>query len=397
MKENGSMNKKKLCIFITRFIAGGAQKVVVELLSFLDRDKFDIVLIFGRTPKDEPNLLGYIPEDVETICMDNVVREINPRLDFVAFRELLSIFRKRKFDILHLHTSKAGVLGSIAGKYARVPKIVYTPHGHIFHKEAAIPGVSGLSDLKMKLLYWLRRYAYSCCDALVALSEEDKSEQVALKLARAEKFIVIMNGINVDCFAARDEKLKNEAAKKLGLAGYFVIGSIGRLSKEKGHDVLIRAFAMLGSSLENARLLIVGEGDERERLCHLAGELGVSGRVVFAGNIEDVRPLLWLMDVFVLPSRYESQGIAAMEAMSAGMPVLASNVGGVPGIITDKEEGLLVVPDSPRAFADALTQLRDDGKMREALGRNARARAEKSFRVENMISEHENLYEGTGK
>ncbi len=379
-------------IFITRFICGGAQKVVLDLLRFLDKGRFQVTLIAGRTPPGEADLFGEIPADVEVIRRDDVVREISPLTDIRAFAELAGLFREKRFDILHLHTSKAGILGAFAGRRAGVGRIVYTPHGHIFHKGAEIPGLAGSSRLKMSMLRLLRMHACRRCDSIVALSDADLDEQVSLGLAPRGKFTVIMNGIDVENFASCDEKAVADFQGKWGLAGKVVVGSVGRLSREKGHDIMLKAFAAVRRSFPQSKLLLVGDGSCMGDLQKLAGDLGVGDEVVFTGGLADVRSALRSMDVFVLPSRYESQGIAAMEAMAAGVPVLASKVGGVPGIIVDNTDGILVEPDNPAELSRNICVILGDPGLRERLAANARRKALSLFRRERMVAEYENLY-----
>jgi glycosyltransferase involved in cell wall biosynthesis len=361
-------------------ISGGAQKVVIELLQGLDRKKFEISIAIGKTPEDEANLLNEIPKDAKLFKFDNVLREISPLKDLRALWELFLFFRKEKFDILHLHTSKAGVLGAIAGRFAGIKKIYYTPHGHIFHKKAAIPGVSELPPVKMKILRLLRITAYRLCDKLVALSDEDKNEQAALALASPGKFCVIMNGIDVKSFKKPDERIDCG----IDIKASKIIGSVGRLSKEKGHDILIKAFPAILSEFSDSALLIVGDGQEKKDLIDLADKLGLKNKVFFAGNTKNVRTFLWNMDVFVLPSRYESQGIAAMEAMAAGLPVVASN----------RTEGLLAEAENPDSYSKAIIEFLKDDAFRERCGKNAEERAAKDFALSKMLESYEQLYEG---
>lgn len=387
MSEN---KKKKVCIFITRMISGGAQKVVASLLQELDSQKFQITLAIGRTPENEPNLLSELPNSARLFKFDCVVREINPLKDMSALLKLFFFFRKEKFDILHLHTSKAGVLGAIAGRLAGIKKIFYTPHGHIFHKKAAIPGVSDLSPAKMKLLKILRKLAYRCCDRLVALSDEDKKEQVCLGLAPHGKFCVIMNGIDVKSF----EKPEERVDCGIDIKASKTIGSVGRLSKEKGHDILINSFPAVLSEYPDTALLVVGDGQEKNNLMEQTEKLNLENKIFFAGNAENVKNFLWNMDIFVLPSRYESQGIAAMEAMAAGLPVVASNVGGIPGILDNNVEGLFADPENPDSFSRAILKLLKNSDLRKEMGQNARLRAQNDFSMKKMISSYEKLYEG---
>lgn len=376
--------KKKLAIFITRMVRGGAQKIVLDLLLNLDRTKYEITLITGKTPETESNYIDSIPSDVNIIRCDYVVREIFPLQDFFALFKLKKLFQKEKFDILHLHTSKAGVLGSIAGRWAGIKRIVYTPHGHIFGKNAAIPGFSEISPWKKNLLFHLRRYAYKKCDRLVALSDEDLKEQVDLKLAGVDKFVVIMNGIDFEYYSAK-------VFSELDVKGR-IIGSVGRLSREKGHDILINAFVQVLKKIPEAKLLIVGDGPEKKNLAELAEKLKVSDNVLFPGMVDDVRGFLQKMEVFVLPSRYESQGIAVMEAMASGVPVVAAEVGGVPGIITNKENGLLFKSEDPSALCECILKLLGNNSVKVKLVENALKRVESECDIKKMIQSYENLY-----
>lgn len=389
------MTRGRMAFFVTRLIHGGAQKMMLDLIR-ATRHEYDVTLIIGKTPKNEPNLLDKIPEEVRLVRFDSVVREINPFSDLKSLALLYRFFRKEKFDLIHLHTSKAGVLGALAGSLAGIPNIIYTPHGHIFHKKAEIPGVSELSPLKLKILYILRILAYSRCHRLVALSEIDKREQVDLKLAPPSKFVVIMNGIDVDFFQQCDMEDEKVFREKYGLGkDEVIIGSIGRLSKEKGHDKLVKAFAALREKVSNAKLLIVGDGEERDNLELLACQKGCRQDVVFTGNLSSPRTALCCMTLFALPSLYESQGMAAMEAMSAGVPVVASNVGGIPGIIENQIDGLLVPPDDPEALADALAKLVENRELRRRIAEAALNRAKHEFTLSRMIDDYLKLYQET--
>ena len=380
---------KKACLFVTRLISGGAQKIVVDLLRHLDRTKYDLHLLVGVTDRSEPHLFDQVPSDVTVTSLDSVVRELSPKSDWVAYRQVRKFLRKESFDILHLHTSKAGVLGSMAGKGAGVPNILYTPHGHIFHKDAAIPGFTELSPLKRQILYRVRKRAYKCCHRLVALSDQDLREQVELGLAPKEQFDVIMNGIDVESFSQGD----GDGVRKAFPQFRRFIGSVGRLSREKGHDILLDAFAEVAKEDREVGLFLIGSGSEEDALRDQANRLEISDRVLFTGNLPDVRAHLHAIDLFLLPSRYESQGLAAMEAMSASVPVIASRVGGVPGIIEDGVTGKLFEPGNEKELAQSISNLLRDDSERDRLARNSVLHAQKSFSIDRMVLEYEQLYD----
>ena len=379
--------KKKTALFITRMVRGGAQKVVLDLLKHLNRDKFDLTVITGNDNAGDCGYLEQVPDDVRICQFPSVAREISPLKDFTAMVQLARFFKRERFDILHLHTSKAGVLGAFAGRIAGIKRIIYTPHGHIFGSNAAIPGFSNLPSWKRRFLFRLRRYAYSKCDKLVALSEPDLKEQVDLGLAPQYKFTVIMNGVDINWF-------RTEVAADIQLQG-LVVGSVGRLSMEKGHDILIRAFRKITDDITDAVLLIVGDGLEYEKLKCLANELAVADKVIFTGMTDDVRGYLHKMDVFVLPSRYESQGIALMEAMASGIPAVASDVGGVPGILVDGQNGLLVSPENPDLLAETVLKLLKNNDLAQNLAGRALQYAADNFSLDKMIRSYEALYEDT--
>jgi len=381
---------KKIAIVITRMIPGGASSVARQIIDGL-KDEFDFTLFSGiedisAEERDE------LEKKYKAVFVPFLVRQISPLNDIRAYLDLERQFRTGNFDIVHTHTSKAGVLGAFAGRMAGVGKIIYTPHGHIFGKNAAIPGLENSSRLKMKFLLELRKRAYSACDRIVALSEQDRDEQVALGLAQADKFEVIMNGID-DSFFAPVEAHRVKAFKERHSISDddFVIGSVGRLSKEKGHDLLIEAFAKIADAYPSAKLLLVGDGAEKKKLMAAHPALGDAGRVIFAGSMEDVRPALAAMKIFVLPSRYESQGIAAMEAMASGLPVVASDVGGVRAIINDGQDGLLA-RSSPGDLTDKIAKLLHDANLRDKLSASAMRRAKADFTLSRMLSQYEKLY-----
>jgi glycosyltransferase involved in cell wall biosynthesis len=277
----------------------------------------------------------------------------------------------------------------MAGKGAGVPNILYTPHGHIFHKDAAIPGFTELSPLKRQILYRVRKRAYKCCHRLVALSDQDLREQVELGLAPKEQFDVIMNGIDVESFSQGD----GDGVRKAFPQFRRFIGSVGRLSREKGHDILLDAFAEVAKEDREVGLFLIGSGSEEDALRDQANRLEISDRVLFTGNLPDVRAHLHAIDLFLLPSRYESQGLAAMEAMSASVPVIASRVGGVPGIIEDGVTGKLFEPGNEKELAQSISNLLRDDSERDRLARNSVLHAQKSFSIDRMVLEYEQLYD----
>ena len=363
------MNRLRVVQVLTRCVRGGAYQVVRCLLDRLPAEEFEQTLISG--PEAAP---------AGALVVEEMVREISPRRDVAALVRLTRIFAKERPDVVHAHTYKAGILASVAARLAGVPAVLFTPHGHIFSRGAKIPVVPG--GLKLEALRWITRAAQGCADRITALSDQDLEQQLRLRLSAASKYVVVRNGIDCERFAG---------PRPRAFKGAPVIGAVGRFSEEKGHRYLLEAMAELRSRLPGARLVLVGygalEGDLRSR----AAGLGVEGAVTFAGE-RDSAELLGAFDVFVQPSLYESQGIAILEAMAAGVPVVASDVGGVRDVVREGATGLLVPPANPKALAEGVVRLWGDRELSHRLAEEAGRNVRERFSSVGMLDAYAALY-----
>jgi glycosyltransferase involved in cell wall biosynthesis len=382
----------RVCFVITRLVRGGAQKVVLDLVHGLDKAEYDLTLVHGAVDEADSFLPELQQEQVRLVEMPELQREPHLFKDLAALRRLYRFFRCERFDIVHTHTSKAGFTATLAARLAGIKRIVYTPHGHIFYRSGQIQGVSG-SALRLAVFYLLRRLAESVCDVVVALTERDRREQIQLRLGRADQYVVINNGVELSPYLRCGIGADARSRQELGLEGAFpVLGTVGRLSTEKGQRVLIEALPLIVHKFPRARLLLVGEGPDRTELERLARSAGMEEHVLFTGFRHDVPAVLSALDIFVLPSFYEAQGLAVVEAMAAARPIVATAVGGVPGIITHGVEGLLVPPGDPKALALAVIRLVDDRALAQTLAENARRRAERDFDVRRMVAAYDSVY-----
>jgi len=363
------MNPLRVVQVITRCVRGGAQQVVRCLLDRLPSKEFEQTLVCG--PEAAPAGALVVPE---------LVREIRPRTDAAALVRLTRIFAKERPDVVHAHTYKAGVLASMAGRIAGVPAVVFTPHGHIFSRGANIPGVPG--GLKLEVLRWITRAAQGCADRITALSTPDLDQQVALRLSPASKYVVVRNGIDVDRFSR---------PRQHSFEGSPVIGAVGRLSEEKGHRYLIQAMPAVLRSCPKARLVIVGYGALEGELRGRASSLGLDGAITFTGE-RDSAEMLPSFDLFVQPSLYESQGLALLEAMAAGIPSIATDVGGVRDVVRHGETGLLVSSADPEALAEAIVRLAGAPELGLDLSRKAARHVREHFSSATMLEAYARLY-----
>ena len=363
------MSRLRVAQVITRCVRGGAYQVVRSLFDRLPKEDFEQTLISG--PEAAPGDALVVPE---------LVREIDPVNDLKALVRLTRIFAKDRPEVVHAHTYKAGVIASMAGRIAGVPAVLFTPHGHIFSRGANIPGVPG--GLKLEALRWVTRIAQGCADRITALSDPDLEQQVALRLSSASKYVVVRNGIDCERFAGRRARLFEEGP---------IVGAVGRFSEEKGHRDLLEAVAILNQQKLGVNLVLVGYGSLEGALRSRAAGLGLDGRVVFAGE-RDSAEMLGGFDVFVQPSLYESQGLAILEAMSAGIPVVATDVGGVRDVVRHEETGLLAPASDPRALAARILRMLADHDLGHRLVERAGREVRERFSSTTMLDAYARLY-----
>jgi len=268
---------------------------------------------------------------------------------------------KEKPTIVHTHTSKAGLLGRLAAKFAGVPIIVHTPHGHVFF------GYFG--SLKTKIFVNLERLASRVTDKIVALTSKEKDDYLLFNIDSEDKFNVIHSGVDLDRFRELSPEEKQKFKGKLGIPeNSLIVGTVGRLVAVKGPEYLVRAARYIISEFPNTFFLFAGDGDLKQKLRKRAVELGIQNNIIFLGWRSDVAKILSVYDVFILPSLNEGMGRVLVEAMALGKPLVASDVGGIPDLVTHGENGFLVPPKNSKELAKYIQILLEDIKQREKMG-----------------------------
>lgn len=303
-----------------------------------------------------------------TLLLPELVRNVHPAKDLLALFKLAALIRREKPDILHVHCSKAGFIGRMAGILAGHRNMIYTPHGHVFW------GYFG--PVKTRIYLELEKLAARVTRKIVALTDTERDEEIACGQARLEKFVVIPSGVDLGDFKPRAAEKDPELCARFGVRpDQVVLVSMGRLVEIKGLDVGLRAFINIAAEFPQTVLLIAGDGPERESLEKMAADAGLSPRVRFMGWIDAKPEFLSVCDLFVMPSRNEGMGRAAVEAMAAGLPVVASGVGGIKDLVVNGESGLLCEPENAEALADNLTALLRDPARARWMGAHGAARA----------------------
>ena len=356
-------SRTRLLVIVTLAEAGGAQTYVAELVRGL-ADTFEItVAAHGHGPLREA-----VPAcGARFIALRQVRRQVNPWRDFLGLLELYRVCRRVRPQIVHANSSKGGVLGCLAAALARVPVRIFTVHGW------------GSSWHPGRLYLWGDRLIRKTATRVICVAEAERERGIQARTCSPEQALVIRNAVDVGAF--RTSRQDHEPP---------VLVTVGRLQAPKDPLTLVRALAGLDGL--PFRAIVVGDGSERGRVEAELSARGLSDRVELLGQQRDVAALLSGSDVFVLASRSEASPISILEAMAAGLPVVASAVGGISELVVHGQTGYLVPPGDAGALSQTLARLLADPRLRRRLGDAGRARAEASFDLPSFLQAHRELY-----
>ncbi len=346
----------KVLMLIDNLKPGGAQALLQDVVSSMDPRIFEVVVCSLRRT-------GQRMFDPPQGC--RILELKGGRFSLPKVWSLYKFLRKEGFDVIHAHLTASNILGVVLGRLAGVGRIFTHDHSgdEYLHK---------CPWLARHLLYPLERMVLSRSDTVFAVSEAIRGFNIDGKKIPAEKVVTIPNWIDTSRFSS-PERFGRRFREELGIpSDALVIGSVGRLSEQKGYRHLLAAAPDIRRACPRAVLVVAGEGESRNELEALAERLGVADMTFFPGFVREVESVYPSFDLFVLPSLYEPFGLVVLEAMVSGVPVVATRVGGVPEIIIDRETGLLVEPGDPHGLARAVIELIRKPDLRERLATAAR-------------------------
>lgn len=352
---------------------GGAERLLVTLHRHLpDRFEPSVVSLFGPDP-----LSGEIEATGARVHRLQGLRT-RPLRSLSRLRRVMREFRPH---IVHTHLFHANLIGRIAAR-GLAPVVTSLHNPDYTHEGAGFLGWRKTAD----------RVTSRWTDRFIAVSEavaDDYRRQLGLK-----EILVLQNFVDVESLRARAAARTREEVRATQRTPHDapVLVHVGRFSPQKGHAVLVEAFAAVLKHDPRAVLWLVGDGDGRGDIERRCRELGISGAVRFIGSVADPLPYLGAADLFVFPSLFEAFGIALVEAMAVGLPYVATSVGGVPAVVGDGGGGVLVRPGEVEALAEACVELLSDGNGREVLAELARARADR-FDVREILPQLIGLYD----
>jgi glycosyltransferase involved in cell wall biosynthesis len=369
---------------ITRMIVGGAQENTMLSCALIDRRRFPSEILTGPQTGTEGELHGETRARGVVLHVEPaLVREVQPWKDLVALARLVRFIRRGRYDVVHTHCSKAGILGRIAAWMAGTPVIVHTMHGLPFNPAQSKPAFWAN--------VWLERVCVRVSDAVPMVAEPDLEETLALGIGRPGQYLVIRSGIEIEAY--RDVPIGRDAARaRLGIpAAAFVVGVVGRLSFQKAPLDMIAAFRRVAEARAESHLVMVGDGDLRAEVEAAIRDAGLADRVHLLGLRRDVPELMRAFDVLALPSRYEGMPRVFPQAMAARLPIVATRVDGAVEAIVQGENGWLVDVGDVPALADRLLAVAADRDRARRMGERGFERVEE-FSARRMVDQLEELY-----
>lgn len=397
----------KILYLITKSNFGGAQRYVCDLATEMKKNGEEVAVGFGQPAEEDEGILvqKLKAAGIRTIAIPELERDVHPLADIKTFFRLLDLYAQEQPDIIHLNSSKMGALGALAGrlmngwdhlvrflgKGGNPARIIFTGHGWAFNEKR-----KDVERFFIGVIHWL---TIQLAHQTIAVSRKTR-EQVSMLPLTWHKITVVHNGVGAQATLPRDQArtyvLKNTPWEKRELPpNTIVIGTLAELHKNKGLNFAIDGLAQLKKQTEASFIFIIlGEGEERAALEKQISELGLEDVVLLAGYKERGAELLLAFDIFLLPSTTEAFPYAILEAGKAGLPIIASAVGGIPEIIDDMESGILIHSRNSGEIMHALKFLIENPTRRAAFGDAVARRIADRFTLEHMAEETIAVYRG---
>ena len=390
-------HKKKMLFIITKSEMGGAQRFLYELITHLNPQNYQFLVAAGGNGQ----LIEKLREKgIEATSIKNFSNALSLK-NFLAFFETFNLIRKFKPDILYLLSSEAGFIGAIAGKLYRLlfwriphslkkggePKIIYRIGGWAFKEPKNV--------FIKKIYLWAEKISAPFKDIIITNSEFDRQLAIKNKIAKPDKIITIYNGLDTDNlkFLSEEEaRIFIESKIKHSINKSALIGTIANFYRNKGLEYLILAAQKLKNKGLDWQFVIIGKGPERSKIENFIKKTNLENNVFLIGFVSDAFECLKAFNLFVLPSIKEGQPWTILEAMAAEIPIVATNIAGIPETIETEKSGLLVEPADPEALSSAIEKMLTHPSLTQECAKNAVKIVREKFNISEMIQKNEELF-----
>jgi glycosyltransferase involved in cell wall biosynthesis len=382
---------------LNRLAVGGPVLNATYLSKYLSPE-FETILVVGEK-EDHEKSAAYLTDQlgIQYVTVKGMGRSINPAGDYFAYRELKNLIKSFNPDIVHTHAAKPGALGRLAASSCKVPVVLHTFHGHVFH--------SYFNALKSNVFINTERFLARKTDAIVAISHQQKKELAhQFKIAPEEKFHVVPLGFDLDRFQAQKAEKRKRFRTAFALDDDTIaIGIIGRLVPVKNHYLFLKAVKhVLENTDKKVKAFIIGDGETRNDLENIAAESGINFStqndtahphpLVFTSWRSDVDVINAGLDIVCLTSFNEGTPVSLIEAQAADKPIVSTRVGGIADIVLEGQTALLADVQQTEQYCDHLLRLVQDDELRKTLGANSSSHVMQRFSYQRLMKDMSQLY-----
>jgi glycosyltransferase involved in cell wall biosynthesis len=386
--ENFNTSKKVLHI-ITLFSVGGATENTIYTVDGLIKKGYDVDIITGPNISSEGSMYSICKSlNISVFTFNNLKRDISPFSDIMVIFQLYLFIKKNNYDIVHTHSSKAGVVGRIAAWLAKTTIIIHHNHAKPYHR---------FQNWFIRTLYKsIEKFASLFCDKIVSVTHTIVDEMVKDKIALREKFTVIRSGFDIENFKNFNSSNNYNLKNKFGLTDDdIVIGKIARLSVIKGHIYLLQAFEKVCRQIPNIKLLIVGDGENKNELLSFIDKRGLNDKIIFTGLVptNEIPSVISLMDIVVHTALLEGLPRVFTQSMLMGKPVISFYLDGAHEVIEDGKNGYLVEPLNIEMLTEKIIDLVSNIPKAKNFGNYAKNNIKDDFSITAMVEKNHSLYQ----
>jgi len=380
------MNKKRVLHIITRLISGGADENTLHTVRKMDPKKYSVDLAVGGD-SDDNFLNNGAPYNL--ILLNDLKRNVHPWRDIKTLFRIYKLIKKNRYDIVHTHTAKAGVLGRIAAFMARTPVIIHTLHGITFHRLLKGPARWLYISLEKLCSYFT--------DIFITVGEDLKQKYIEQKISKPEKYVTIYSGFELLDFKkngnVEPEEIKHERSK-LGISDNdIVLGTVSRLEPRKGHVYLFDALTKVIKRNPNIKLLVAGNGAYETKLKTMAKEKNIAGHVIFLGYQENIARVMRLIDIFTLTSLWEGLPRVLVQAALMELPIVTFDVEGAWEVVKENKHGFIVPTCDVDLFAERVNFFIENPETAKEMGKYGRNVVTNDWDADVMVRKITAVYE----
>lgn len=388
MKKKPNDENLKILEIITLFSIGGATETVVSMAEGLMKDGKTVHIATGPNIISEGSMYETAKKlNIPVVTFKNLRRDINIFRDALVIFQLYRFIKKGNYNIVHTHSSKAGVVGRIAAWLARTPVILHTVHGLPFHRYQ--------TKLKKKAFIFIEKFSSLFCDKIVAVTDTIIKTMLDYNIGNRNKYAMIRSSFDIENYKTNGEVERKKTKHRFGIEeGDIIIGKIARLSALKGHKYLLESFKLISLKIPQARLLLVGNGELEYDLKRFVDENNLKDKVIFAGLItpEEIPSIVEVMDIVVHTSLLEGLARVLPQAIMMEKPVISFDLDGAHEIIKDGVNGYLIKPLDTEQLGEKIVYLCNHPELIKEFGKKGRVLLGDQFSSKRMVVQINELY-----